>query len=517
MSALAGYPQGSRSGWRQGLPILLGGAAVAGLGAATAAGMGFLAAAGIIGIASLTLGLVNWRASILGLMLFMPFSGLLPLAMFPNTAPGVLAKDLAFTLPAYAGVIVAAGTGRRDVRIPSVPWLLLFALSGIVLVQAFNPQLEVPLVGLIGAKVWLFYLPLVVLGYNLVSSKAQLQRWLPIIAWLSVIPSAVTILSAALIYNGLDGIVYGWYGEAAEAATQDFTAFDVGGGELRRIPGVFTSTSQNWLYLTASVCVVYAAWRINRRSTSGIVRFLPLLLGVVALASLVSGARAAFIVTPAVLIGMAALDGINVKRLLLTLGLALFAMLAALQVLQIGAGPLAELTGGHALFILDFFRDTFRDSMSQTVFGIGAGVDTNAARYAFGTDDYGVVYAQIGGLWYESWYVKALLELGWPGLLILVALSVAVIRTLIRAHRATRALDPELGSVTAATLVMTLWIFLYAVKTAYTEYDPMSVYIWLFLGVAVACPALARAEARRRGSRKPPTPSPDRPRDAGRG
>jgi hypothetical protein len=219
--------------------------------------MGFLAAAGIIGIASLTLGLVNWRASILGLMLFMPFSGLLPLAMFPNTAPGVLAKDLAFTLPAYAGVIIAAGTGRRDVRIPSVPWLLLFALSGIVLVQAFNPQLEVPLVGLIGAKVWLFYLPLVVLGYNLVSSKAQLQRWLPIIAWLSVIPSAVTILSAALIYNGLDGIVYGWYGEAAEAgdrgpAQQDRQALPPAGPGPLRVAGQGAHAATPWPSRTAA-------------------------------------------------------------------------------------------------------------------------------------------------------------------------------------------------------------------------------------------------------------------------
>jgi cytochrome b561 len=87
----------------------------------------------------------------------------------------------------------------------------------------------------------------------------------------------------------------------------------------------------------------------------------------------------------------------------------------------------------------------------------------------------------MGGVWYESWYLKALIELGVVGLAVFLVLIARLLVRAARAHRATVA-DPEARSMSAAFLALFIWTLLFSIKTAGIDEDPLDLYVWLFLG-----------------------------------
>lgn len=459
----------------------LGAAALAGIAAGAGYGIPLIATAVVL--ATLVLGMLSWRRSLTWMMLYLPISGILPLLMYPNTGPGVLLKDALFVVPAYVGFFVAAVRRREEISVPRAPYAVAAALFALVLIESFNPSLPKPLIALIGIKVWVFYVPLFVLGYFFPRSPADVRLLLKRMTIVAMIPCVLGIVEAALIYGGKADLVYSFYGDAAKASTQGFTTFDFGGGNgLTRIPSTFTFISQYWLFSTATVAIAWAAWRSNRRDR--MMAWLgPVAITVAVFASMTSGARAAFIFTPFLLLLLAAFDGVRISRAINIAVLSLAAIFVTLTVFNIPGVGLAENTSGHGVSILDFFGEGFDFARNNALLGLGTGVDSNAARYAFGgIQDYGVVYATLGGVWYESWYLKAFIELGALGLVLLVALLVQLMRRSIAYHR--QVSDPELRSVSAAGVALFIWIIVYTVKTAYIDFDPMAVYIWFFLGLA---------------------------------
>jgi hypothetical protein len=131
------------------------------------------------------------------------------------------------------------------------------------------------------------------------------------------------------------------------------------------------------------------------------------------------------------------------------------------------------------------FVDGFRQALSRTLMGLGTGVDTNAARFAFGQTDR---FVGVDGIWYESWYVKALLELGVAGLVILALLFGTLVVKALSQHGRLR--DPGLKVVSASLIGLLLWNLMFNIKAQYLDIDPMNVYFWLLLGVLLKLPKL---------------------------
>ncbi|MEJ7788643.1 MAG: hypothetical protein WKF29_02055 [Thermoleophilaceae bacterium] len=423
----------------------------------------------------------HWRPLLVGMLFYLPVSGLPVLLLYPDTAPGALAKDVLFVLPAYAGAAAALVVRREKLGVPGAPLFLMVSLALLVLVQALNPSVPKPLVAMIGVKVWLFYLPMLWLGYHLFSRKSQVQQLLKWMLVVAMLPCVVGVIEALLVYGGKEEFAYGLYGPAASAATQDFAAFSFDGtSSLKRLPSIFQFVSQYWLFATATIAVGYGAWRGNR-SSRVLAWFGPLAIAVAILATMTSGLRAAFIFSPFMLLLIALFEGVSFRRILAVALGSVLAIVGALAILRVPAGPLAELTGSQGTFILEFFGDGFTYAIEHALLGLGTGVDSNGLSYAFGSDDYDVIYATVGGIWWESWYLKAFLELGVAGLILLLALIGALVRRSLIVHR--RLVDRELRSMSAAFLALFIWNVIYAVKTAYVDLDPMSVYLWLFLGM----------------------------------
>jgi O-antigen ligase len=122
------------------------------------------------------------------------------------------------------------------------------------------------------------------------------------------------------------------------------------------------------------------------------------------------------------------------------------------------------------------------ESLTTSWFGHGTGTNTGSARYALERPEF---FRAI-----ENYYAKAAYELGALGLLLLVAVFVALLVLGSRILRRLR--DPGLHASAAALLAFLIVAMLYSFKTWLLDLDPVNVYFWLFAGVLTCLPALDR-------------------------
>jgi hypothetical protein len=430
-------------------------------------------------ITGFVLGIVDWRRSIYGLLAYLPFSGVASVLLYPRVAPAVLVKDLLFIIPAYVGCLVRHISTKQSISYGGASSWLLGSFAVLVLGQAFNPSLPNRIVGAIGAKVWLFYIPLCFLGYHLIRDRRELHRFLRIMSIAAIVPALIGIGEAVLVYAGHDALVYRAYGQAAATTTQNFAQFNfVGGGTLRRIPSTFSFAGQYFSFTAIMVAVTYAWWRGSLIRTRA-APFGFALWMVLVLAAFLSGARGAFVSIPLLMLLIILLERRG-RTLPIRWAIAPIALLiCSAAVLRANIAAVM----GHTVEVLtaefqDVFLEGFRSAISLTLIGLGAGIDTNGARYAFPEAGQ---FTFVGGTWYESWYVKALLELGLLGLILLVASLTSVTIGALRRHL--RIHDARFRAVSASLLAVIVWNIGYGIKGGLIDIDPMNVYFWFFVGV----------------------------------
>ncbi len=369
-----------------------------------------------------------------------------------------------------------------------------------MVIQAFNPDLPNHLVGLIGMKVWLFYIPLFFLGYHLVRNRDHLFKVLGLMSLVAIVPAVIGLVEVVLYYTGHAQIVYDAYGASAAPATQNFTTFMLSGGcTIRRVPSTFSFFYQYYLFGAAMVAVSFAWWRGGRPAgrqlwAAGVVFLL------IFLAAMFSGVRLGFIVIPLLVLAAILLAIRSPNRLP-------WVAVAAAAVCLAIAGGAAVSVCGFAAHISEAVQSESKpvvvtsvgDAVHKTWLGLGAGSDSTAARYAFPNVE---LQTSVGAV-QESWYVKTYLELGVFGLAIVVALLGTILYRATRVHLRIR--DPRLKMVSAAILALMGWVLIYCLKAQYFDLDPINVYFWLFAGMLMSLPRLERRE-----EPKPAEPEPER-------
>jgi hypothetical protein len=133
----------------------------------------------------------------------------------------------------------------------------------------------------------------------------------------------------------------------------------------------------------------------------------------------------------------------------------------------------------------------FRGALSQTLLGLGPGVDTVSARYGLPAFN---PYGAIGGSLRESWWVKLVLELGIAGLAVGATMLVTILMRVLAVHR--RLGDPQLRSVSAAIVALCAFVLVSNFKGSYLDLDPTNVLFWLLVGIVLKLPSLERGNAR---------------------
>jgi len=421
--------------------------------------------------------LVRWERGVYGLLLYLPISGAVTLSLLPwNGAPAlnpVLLKDWLFVLPAYLGFFAAVGLGvQRIPRIDILTGLLLSAFTLLVGVEMLHPGIPNTLTALIGAKVWLTYVPLYFIGSALAMERRNLTRLWRLMAMVAVLPCFVGLCEyAASLLLGYQQVMAAIYGSHAADVTQELTSFLVGEGAIMRIPSTFTFVTQYFGFTLAMIVPSFALWRSDPspswRRIGGI------LLLLVTLAGFLCGARSAFVFFPLALLLIYWLER-GLFGALRAFGYVLAGLGATLGISRMAARPLFDLIWSlFSNYAVDTAYGGLAEALSSSWLGHGTGTNTGPARYAMARPE---LFVPI-----ENFYAKAAYELGVAGLVILIFLFAALIFRGLKALSFLR--DPGLHATASALTGFLVIIALNSFKGWLLDLDPVNVYFWLFAGL----------------------------------
>ncbi len=155
----------------------------------------FLIGLGLAGCAAALAILQSWRTGFYLFLGWLLFEDLVRKYM-GNGAVFFFGKDV-LVLLVYISFIVAVGRGREKTFRP--PFLLFFSLFfWLGVLQMFNPHSPHILYGLLGIKVYFYYVPLLFVGYALIRNDADLRKFLVFNAVLAGVIAMLGIVQAIL-------------------------------------------------------------------------------------------------------------------------------------------------------------------------------------------------------------------------------------------------------------------------------------------------------------------------------
>jgi hypothetical protein len=369
------------------------------------------------------------------------------------------------------------------------PLMLLLGYCLLVLIfvnglQQFGTKTEKPfLMGILGLKVFLGYIPLIPCAYYLLKTKRDFYFLMRVTTSLVVMCCSLGFLQYMFLKTGrCEGTV--GTGSALFKASIESRCL-VGGSLLYspeqgviRLPGTFVAPWQWGWYLIASAFTSFATAFCDRK-------WIWRIIGMVAMAlnlsmAVLSGQRIALIIVPIASIALLFVTGqvANLKRFLpivIVLGLAIVGAMAAFPDIvkervdsfssRWEASPPTDFIAGQFGFVGD----------AVGIFGRGLGRATNSAR-AFGETKL-----------IETYYPKVLYELGPIGVLLLLAVLTTLTIATFKAYRKVK--DKNLRGAGAALWVFVLFI---SYNTYYypLDVDPVAVYYWFMAGVILKLPEL---------------------------
>ena len=433
----------------------------------------------------------DWRRAVYWLLLYMPYVGVLTLAMYPAPPVTRVVKDVVFIVPIYLGL--ATETIRRRTATPISLWIkiAMAVTTVVVIVQAFNSEMHDTVVALVGIKTWIFYYPLLFAGRALVRRREDLVRVFLWMGFAGLLPLGIGLAQALLLYTGHGDIAYAPYGEAAAAAvTQAFSGAEFSRGvQMTKTPGIFTFVTQYYNFTLAMVAIGFAiGFGGGKRQ-----RVWLAVMGFAALAGMLSGARGAFVMVPLMLLA-AGLMAEGLKRLPHAIAVATAAVALMLLITRAPPEELSEMVKTISInYAVEVPMEQLSIAGSEGLWGHGTGVSTGAAgAMVENRADYSG--APLWILAAEMYFAKALVELGVIGLISIAFLLVSVLFGGWRALRQLR--DRELKGYGAAIFSFLVIGALNEWKGPYLDLDPLNVYFWLWAGILLSLPELEGAGAR---------------------
>ena len=433
---------------------------------------------GLFGLVTCGAILRRWQHGVFLLVLFLPFSGAIIL-WTKGSALTILAKDILILLPLYLSFALR-GVSLHSIRLPTSLVLPVLVLTLTVLLQMANPKVAGLAVALVGAKTWLFYIPLLAITAALLRTEQDLTQLLRSMVVLVPVPCVVGLVQyfASNTYGHQEAITAFYGTDAAAAATQGFSSFDYG-GTLYRLPSTFVSVAHYFGYVEHSLVPAYAVMRCDPSKAWRRYSFLLILLLVAA--GFLSGARSAFIFLPLLLVLIMVIDRVIAGAMtwvaiipalfIVVLGLAGIDPFVVFEQVQ----DLAELNAkGIVVYsVLEAVRDY--------PLGLGTGMNTIGARHVAGAD--------VRLLGFESQFAKTVAELGLFGLAALLGVFAATLVLSWRGRQATT--GRRWSSAAAAFAAYFIVMPVHALKGWPLDWEPANIYFWMFAAMSVTLPRLS--------------------------
>ena len=387
-----------------------------------------------------------------------------------------------------AGALMRLVVRRERVVLPQLSgWVLAFV--GIVAIEAFNPHTEGILKILAGLRQQLEWIPFFFFGYLLMRSKKRFRQLFLIVGVAALANGAVAAYQTGLTPSQLASWGPGYHQlmYPTGSGTGSARAYTSEGEGRIRPMGLGSdsgfSGGVGLLALSFSLALL-AAWRSRRRWLA-----VPLCLGAL-LAILTSLGRVQVISAGIAVAGFAVLASLAGRRVTRALGAIL-----AVVVLAMPAGALVISTLrpgtfsryesiapsklGAASGYKEGARSLLQHELVANPFGVGLGTSGPSAGFG-GKSSY--VREEFHGITSETQYNFLANELGAPGVLMWLALSVYMILFVARGMR--RVGDGELAIILAGTFAPFIGLFVAGFSGAFTVSAASGPYFWFAIGVA---------------------------------
>lgn len=462
-------------------------------------GVFFVGAAGVVAI------LHDWRKGLYFFFAWLLFEDFIRKFLGNNMAI-YFAKDF-FLAVIYLSF--AAACRRKDAQGFRPPFFLaLGALIWFSIVQIFNPASTSIFFGLMGMKLYFYYVPLVAVGYALVDSEATLRRFFYVNLALMLVIAALGIAQSIIGPRFLNPAVIA---DDIRTLSETYRVAPISGVRVYRPTSVFVSTGRfaNMLIVNWIMAFGFSGYLLllHRRGRA----FSFLTLGVTAAGCLMCASRGAFMWTlgSAVVGGVAFLWGApwrqgEALRIIRTLQRAAIGVALAVTALTF-AYPEAFLNR------IAVYSETLdpRSPQSELVHRtesyplrnfIGA---LDSERWPYG---YGLGTASLGGQYVarffkarppetpvESGYGSLVLELGIVGLALWIIMSVAVVLAGLKVAQRLKGTP-----FFPLSFMVTLYAFMLLIPMTFAGIQPyqdfvLNAYLWLLLGILFRLPQLAEA------------------------
>jgi hypothetical protein len=442
-------------------------------------------------------------------LIYLPFSGTITYWIGGGNIIFQLAKD-GFYIPAFYAMFQEWKRNRKPFIVSKKikqPLYILLAFCVITLllvngVQQFSSEPvfdkgveinEKPiLMGILGLKVLLGYIPLLPCAFYQVKGKKELLFLTRMTLVLTIICCLLGVVQYQFLSSGRCQGTDHLVGDDLFKATIDAKCL-VGGSlvfspsqNMIRLPGTFVAPWQWAWFLISNAFFTFAT---AFSDPSGLWRMAGLGgMALVFINAVISGQRIALALVPLVIVILLILTGqvTNLKRFIpiaAGLGLVLtIAMIANPAIVQerIDSFVSRWQASPPTAFIAEQFA--FTTEGQQGIFGKGVGRATNSAR-AFGKTKL-----------IETYYPKLIYEIGPLGTIAFLSLVTAITTSTFKAYRSVK--DKNIRSFGAS-----FWVFILIISynTYYypLDVDPVAVYYWYIAGVIYRLPDIDRQEQKR--------------------
>ncbi|ESA34145.1 hypothetical protein N836_18020 [Leptolyngbya sp. Heron Island J] len=439
------------------------------------------------------------RYALYAFIIYIPFSGTVTY-MLGGNALLQLAKD-AFYIPALIGVIQMCRRKRQPILLPEalkVPLVLVLAIVILNLLLINLPQQlqagggEQPfLMGILGIKILLGYLPVITCIYYLMRTSEDLYFLLRIQAVLVIVACALGFAQYLMLKTGVCAGTEGTGAQGVDLFKASLQSRCFVGGSLLyspsqgqiRLPGTFVAPWQWGWFLISSAFFSFGTAFNDRSPFWRLVGIVSLV--VIFVMAVVSGQRIALMLVPIVVGGLSILTGqvANLKRFVpvgVVLGLILVGLTIrnpALLQERIDSFEARWNASPPQEFVVQQFTEVL--DAQNGILGNGVARATNGAR----------LFGRVRLV--ETYHPKLLYELGPLGLLFVLVLYTALTIATFKAYRKTR--DKNLRGYAASMWVFVLFISFFPYYYP-LDVDPVSVYYWLAAGIALKIPTLDKQE-----------------------
>ncbi len=438
-------------------------------------------------------------------LLYLPFGGTITYAFgdVVNTIGGMVSyknsdyaifhfiKDAFYFPPLIALIFSGQYVPSLYQKYKQIFWaffaLIIVSLLTLFLVNVTQPNqsYEKPfLMGIMGLKILVGYIPLIICGYFLIKNQTNLLQFNRLTSLIIIVCCSLTLIQYLLLIGGVCSGNIGLNKIALDQPTLQARCF-VGGSLLYnpdlgliRLPGTFVSPWQWGWFLIASAFFSYASNMTETVAKWRIINWVA--MSFLLITSLFSGQRIALILVPVIFLILLTLTEKNKKLLPLKLGLIFVITLVIVNSLGIVSGRIDDFIARWQYsppqdFIVNQFQWIMEGKLK--LLGNGLGRATSAAR-------------RLGKIvLIETFYPRLLYEVGIIGTSAFLALVTVITVTTFKIYK-------SLQNQSLRYFALCLWVFVLFIS--YNTYyyplavDPISVYYWFTVGILLALPELEK-------------------------